>query len=1045
MSDAQRFLLTVDNDKREASEIAVGTAKREHFAGGPASTAMLVGVDSVLGIEKNDAKLLEVVQSLGEYLIDDDATVRARSVAYLAAVLASLDPKFLSKQQLSVTVQFFCDRIQDATGLKEAAEGLAAVQKSFRFSSEHAIQIATCLFTGAQDLQQHPQSSRFVVLKLMDALLADQRKAMKSMKDDFIVGITDLVSGEKDPRNLMIIFSMLRVVMVEWVIVDHVETLFDSVFCYFPITFRPPPDDPYGITAQDLKNRLRDCISASPYFAGHAFPALLDKLDSTSPNVKKDVLQTIAACASSYSPPTMSNNCTQLWDSMKYEVFNAQEEDLADEALQAIQAIAKCLSADATSATVQSSLSRFLRPITTECNEQLREPQQKQAKPAGQMLGVVARASPISFSLVLRTALPPLFPLYQDAGSIGKRRALLEVVNQLLESANAIFEVWSSSKPPVDIENPLDPFRDRLFEIYSQALMGAAKGEVSYRVTSLRGLLLMANLQGFLAEDEIGMIVQYLNDILLLEEVQGRGELRHEAIGALTSISKFRPNLVTDITFPAFMARLPDFETNGEQAYVAILEGLAKISVENSVFELLVRRLLNKFDMVLQGYSSPAYPHAILSTVLYVLEQRELDDAAKVQLYFQRLVIGLSHTVTTSLTQSANSTLLSNDALLDVIGRLGNVIVRRLDDGRQHEVANNMYNLFTPDFKPVLSIEQVSKEYSRTMIVSTYLLAGIRPNILISDDINSHLQTLVSRAMHETDPSTRLAYLRQVALIANKWLNQDHTPLLEHVIQRLLGVLNDNTNDNEPPSPRDTATNALRVLFYLTKGLLLRLSPLINPLLDSLLTLLAHPSQGAAAARGFALLLAPDPLLSKANHSIIRLLHRQRLFHYCVPKVAELFRSTTNQAVRPNYLVALSGILRYVPSDIIMSQLDTLTPLLLQSIDLPDAPVRAATIETLTMTIKDSPKALETHIPSLTARILSACSAPDAANPLRVRLAALQCLQLFPAAFRHELLLPYRAQVARKLMASLDDPKRDVRKEAVDCRAVWLRMDEPED
>ena len=62
--------------------------------------------------------------------------------------------------------------------------------------------------------------------------------------------------------------------------------MFDSVFCYFPITFRPPPDDPYGITAQDLKERLKDCIAASSLFAPFAFPQLIDKLDSTSPNVK---------------------------------------------------------------------------------------------------------------------------------------------------------------------------------------------------------------------------------------------------------------------------------------------------------------------------------------------------------------------------------------------------------------------------------------------------------------------------------------------------------------------------------------------------------------------------------------------------------------------------------------------------------------------------------------------------------------------------------------------------------------------------------------
>ena len=70
----------------------------------------------------------------------------------------------------------------------------------------------------------------------------------------------------------------------------YLQAIFDSVFCYFPITFRPPPDDPYGISAQDLKNRLRDCIAASEYFAPFAFPQLLDKLDSTSPNVKVRLL-----------------------------------------------------------------------------------------------------------------------------------------------------------------------------------------------------------------------------------------------------------------------------------------------------------------------------------------------------------------------------------------------------------------------------------------------------------------------------------------------------------------------------------------------------------------------------------------------------------------------------------------------------------------------------------------------------------------------------------------------------------------------------------
>lgn len=106
------------------------------------------------------------------------------------------------------------------------------------------------------------------------------------MGDESLIGITDLVSGEKDPRNLMIIFSMLRAIMVEWDITNYAETMFDSVYAYFPITFRPPPNDPYGITAQDLKDRLKECIAATPILAPHAIPNMLDKLDSTSVVVK---------------------------------------------------------------------------------------------------------------------------------------------------------------------------------------------------------------------------------------------------------------------------------------------------------------------------------------------------------------------------------------------------------------------------------------------------------------------------------------------------------------------------------------------------------------------------------------------------------------------------------------------------------------------------------------------------------------------------------------------------------------------------------------
>lgn len=89
----------------------------------------------------------------------------------------------------------------------------------------------------------------------------------------FLDGYINLAEGEKDPRNLLVAFAIARVVLIEFDIHRHVEvltfssqsdqrliapqTLFNITFCYFPITFRPPPNDPYGITTDDLRLAIR--------------------------------------------------------------------------------------------------------------------------------------------------------------------------------------------------------------------------------------------------------------------------------------------------------------------------------------------------------------------------------------------------------------------------------------------------------------------------------------------------------------------------------------------------------------------------------------------------------------------------------------------------------------------------------------------------------------------------------------------------------------------------------------------------------------------
>ena len=45
------------------------------------------------------------------------------------------------------------------------------------------------------------------------------------------------------------------------------EELFEVTSCYFPIDFRPPPNDPHGISTDSLIQGLRGCLAGTPKFA----------------------------------------------------------------------------------------------------------------------------------------------------------------------------------------------------------------------------------------------------------------------------------------------------------------------------------------------------------------------------------------------------------------------------------------------------------------------------------------------------------------------------------------------------------------------------------------------------------------------------------------------------------------------------------------------------------------------------------------------------------------------------------------------------------
>ena len=181
--------------------------------------------------------------------------------------------------------------------------------------------------------------------------------------------------------------------------------MYDITYCYFPITFRPPPDDPYGISTQDLKSALRACLTANPLLAPYAMPLLLEKLAASGGNTKRDTLETLAEAMPIFGKAAIEANQRKLWEGFKVEIMAATDEETSLYAQRALASFLRTLYHD-TEKTPEGIATR----IVADALDELQEPEKSLAKPATELLVSMVHACPATAHLATY-ALPDQMPL----------------------------------------------------------------------------------------------------------------------------------------------------------------------------------------------------------------------------------------------------------------------------------------------------------------------------------------------------------------------------------------------------------------------------------------------------------------------------------------------------------------------------------------------------------------------------------------------------------------------------------------------------------
>ncbi|ORM42017.1 putative small nuclear ribonucleoprotein Sm D1 [Babesia sp. Xinjiang] len=175
-------------------------------------------------------------------------------------------------------------------------------------------------------LAQQPRISFLWVTHFM--LDAYKQNKLEPLKQ-FITRFCNAVSGEKDPRNLLMLFDIIVKFCENQLSDDEVAALAQLYTTYYPIQFTPPKNDVIGITPTELKDRLLRVFKACSEFGPYSMELLIDCLYSGYGTkqehtvVLADTLRFLEECAEVYGLECYSSHLDSLLSVISSEFFAA--------------------------------------------------------------------------------------------------------------------------------------------------------------------------------------------------------------------------------------------------------------------------------------------------------------------------------------------------------------------------------------------------------------------------------------------------------------------------------------------------------------------------------------------------------------------------------------------------------------------------------------------------------------------------------------------------------------------------------------------------
>ncbi|KAK7081018.1 mms19 nucleotide excision repair [Halocaridina rubra] len=978
------------------------------------------------GIKTNQMTLLEVVEALGSSLTHTNPAHRVVGTQFLADALHALPRSKLNTDEVTFLSTFFVDRFKDHHSVTPIViYAMLGLIEQENITKDNVVDLLRGLFKEVH-CQSQLMNHRRNIYSFFKYCLLNKMEGVKELGMDFVVGFIAAMDGEKDPRNLVLLFAIIPIITSCLPLGPFTEELFEVIAAYFPIDFVPPADDPFGISAEDLVLGLRQALSSTPAFAPYCIPLLQEKLDSDLSSAKLDALHTLVSCCEKYSAEDICPHVSPLWVSIRREVVEGSSAEAESAALTALTAMIMALERGAVSQSARDAITSLTNSALMECLGHLTAPEQRLMFPSAHLLIAITIAAPGPAQHITEKVLPLLARQFTTKTEEIARKNTIIILAKFMEQA---------AKYPgmKEADGILTKYEHLYWGAFSQGLSSSSLAVQEATVGSVTTAM------GALTPEHLSQAADTMTNLLI---TVNNNSLRDSIIASFVMLSKIQPEAVSNHILPQLLSDMErDTSANSGVSSSQILETLAiltcgklllrkvlpiiwkraeetlKVSVRFSCQHLFcIQKVLknNMQDNECQQYVLEEWNciHKIISFSINSMNSQDITDPIPVLTSLS----GISRTVIVYLKDST--------PFIESLVHL-TVIDENIDlpDQCKELVAAH------PGLLPLTS--RFAEADNCMVFIYEGFLIGLHPNLEVLG-LEQMLSKLRSLSVIGAYPEQREISAILHASLLNKILKGPYFSSI------LASCLEDVDAKLSTSSTVETRQAALLLLTWICKALLMRGTPEETMWMDKMLKLLSDPSIGLNVAQCFDIILKDHQYALKAEtFATVRILYKQRYFQYVIGPLVDAFNTTTGSA-KQNALLALSSLLPHLPHTVLNTHINRLFPVLLQGVTCEEVAVKESILSTLSALLSHSVVHATSHTSALVPDLLKL----TVNQSLSTRIKALECLGVL-ASLPTTALLPYKQDVTRGLKCVLNDKKRVVRQTAVNTRCKWMLVGAP--